>query len=514
MDNNIVMEQIKTLAEKAGFTKEYKEFEDRIEKFNLVKQRKFAILGGKNSGKSTMLNLIANREVAPVSVVAGKHEAISVNDIIDNLTIVEIDCSKYIEDQIYSTDNELWGIDSAFYLVSAISPLTSYDIAAIKTILAQGIECCIILTKTDMIDADQFEEVKEYVNRICAETFGQLEVLSFQNLYSQETKTELINIIEKTESMKDVQSYLMGTRFIMLLKQLIGKKQLESKNILDNILKKDELKNDILVHDTLKWDRIEIGFREREEELLKVIKKRFASGQEEFTSKLIDSEKRAQSLKHWWMNEFDKKISELSKEFEEEVGRIVENSTRADQSWLKDEVYKEFSVELKLDNERSSWRFDETEKSDINKITAKVKTKFPIAAACVAVSAAALVGTIVFPPLTTPIISKLFSWPVAGLACAGSTVFLVNSLENDKKEQQKVVQEEIIKIVTSFFEANRAQLNKQLHNVNERMLITLRDAQYSSMPKSNDNELEEAREQINKLNKIEAECDIIINSFM
>ena len=84
----------------------------------------------------------------------------------------------------------------------------------------------------------------------------------------------------------------MGTRFIMLLKQLIGKKQLESKNILDNILKKDELKNDILVHDTLKWDRIEIGFREREEELLKVIKKRFASGQEEFTSKLIDSEKR------------------------------------------------------------------------------------------------------------------------------------------------------------------------------------------------------------------------------
>ncbi len=514
MDNNIMMEQIKILADKAGFGKEYKEFEERIEKFNLAKQRKFAILGGKNSGKSTILNLIAGREAAPVSVVAGKHDAITVNDIIDNLDIVELDCGKYIEDQTYSADNELWGIDSAFYLVSAISPLTSYDISAIKTILAQGIDCCIILTKTDMLDADQFEEVREYVNRICSETFGQLEVLSFQNKSSDEMKKELIDIINRTESMKDVQSFLLSIRFAIVLKQLIGKKIIESKSVLDNIIKKDELQNDILISDTLKWDRIEIGFREREEELLKVIKNRFTRGQEEFTSTLLDSAKRAQSVKHWWMNEFDKKIIELSKAFEEEVGKIVESSTKADQSWLVDEVYREFSVDLKLVNERGAWKFADADKANINKITSKVKSKFPVAAACVAVSAAALVGTIVFPPLTTPVISKLFSWPVAGLACAGSTAFLVSSMENDKKEQQKAVQAGIINIVTSCFETNREQLKKQLHVANERMLIALRDAQFSAMPKSDDHELEEVKEQINLLNKIDAECDTIINSLM
>lgn len=173
------------LAEKIGRKKEWEEISGQMDVLLGAEDTQVVILGGSNSGKTSIINSLLGMEVKEPDMMSQEDEK--------PMRITFEKCDEAEEYECHVVMNPKWndecvvlyefksmGIldadgslvgemntkDIVFYVVSALAPLNSEDVRTIKA-LKEAVQVYVLINKLDMVDEVSGEKVKKYVQDFC-----------------------------------------------------------------------------------------------------------------------------------------------------------------------------------------------------------------------------------------------------------------------------------------------------------------------------------------------------------
>ena len=194
----MLTEKIIEIAKKGGCESKALEAKEIIFCLSKSTTTNIAVLGETNSGKATLVNKLAGKEVRaatrfprgepPLRVIfdpaAEDHdyEVVKVsNDANSGLTFNEIPINAAIDYDTKQPTLMLEKMDAVIYVVSAIMPMTASDVENI-TALKDKFPIMLYISKTDIQkDENDTAETTEYVRSTAAEIFGGGEVSIFSS---------------------------------------------------------------------------------------------------------------------------------------------------------------------------------------------------------------------------------------------------------------------------------------------------------------------------------------------
>lgn len=176
-------ENLTVAAEKAGCTELIREAEERIRNLEDRRQTGVFIIGGANSGKTTILNGIVGsqlrepgfltEEEKPLKVVFEKQDdeeafecRLAVNRFWndEDAILYEVKNTDIFSENM-EPDRLLDAADVVFYVVSAVMPFSSEDMEIVKALSFLRLK--IVLNKMDLLDEESQKRIEEYVTGIC-----------------------------------------------------------------------------------------------------------------------------------------------------------------------------------------------------------------------------------------------------------------------------------------------------------------------------------------------------------
>ena len=156
------LKDLEELAKDAGCSGLWKEFEEKAGKIRNGSRKLIAVTGGDNSGKSTLINMLMKKDIAPVSMLPSEEKEPVLIQGEEN-DWLELPYEVYLEkDNFYSV---LWDVDSVIYLVTGVAPVSAEDLKALQICISHGIPVTAAVGKMDLVEEQEREEVLEYIMR-------------------------------------------------------------------------------------------------------------------------------------------------------------------------------------------------------------------------------------------------------------------------------------------------------------------------------------------------------------
>ncbi len=512
--NEKIYNLLDELAEQAGCStvkKRYHEVRNSMQR-SIAKQ--YAILGDVNSGKSTIINILAGEKKLPVSVRGNEHDTIAVVDSNDSgYRWVELASGSYMDNGLADVESPLWHIDAAVYILSATTPFSQQDVYAIKACVAHGVPCTLILSKLDVVDESEIDEIIKYTKAQAEHQFGSDAVIVINTKDEVATKQAIMSAFTSSEDCLDIRDYILAVSYAKTLREAISAQYKVAKDKMQIVADKEKQAKQGLIDEKLEWDRIELEIDARKMALTEKMSVEMNQLYSECISNLTDKAMAASSPKDWWekslQKEFHREIAKISNK----IDRMICSQVATDRDWIVETVEQKFGSKLSIDAESA-----ETQLDDIvfgvapEKLGISHKTK-NLAMAGLLVSSVALGGVLIYPILAMHSINAIY-WKIAGVAVVGTGFWTFIETKKEKSEKQQCLRTEIARYILSSRDDNIEALKKNIRYGYETMKLSIHDMQLSSTNtpvNENDSKVYAEYKAISEINR---KCDEIVNSLL
>ncbi len=167
----------------------------------------FAFIGRSNVGKSSLINMLTNRNgLAKISVKPGKTQTINHYIINNAWYLVDLpgygyasvsksqryDFGKMIEEYILKREN----LSCLFILLDSRLDPQAIDLSFIQWAGSKEIPICLILTKTDKLKRNQIQPNKKLIEKTLLETWEELPPIIMTSATQKTGKDEVLTFIK------------------------------------------------------------------------------------------------------------------------------------------------------------------------------------------------------------------------------------------------------------------------------------------------------------------------------
>lgn len=505
------LKDLEELAKDAGCSGLWKQFEEKAGKIRNGSRKLIAVTGGDNSGKSTLINMLMKKDIAPVSMLPSEEKEPVLIQGEEN-DWLELPYEVYLEkDNLYSV---LWDVDSVIYLVTGVAPVSAEDLKALQICISHGIPVTAAVGKMDLVEEQEREEVLEYIKDNLAQIGSAPDIIVLDDQDKDKLREDLLEKTSTDGEDREVKIFLMGIYLLKMIEECLAEqgRKLSEKEKED--IKEQEKQKDEQEKELLEWSRIQTELKERQLELTKQAMEQVKKAGEQAAEKLAESMKRASSKKEWWYRRFPAELERHNRLYADEINGYLCRTIENDRKWIIDEAEKKFSIKLSLTDEHGEAEFTNPEVED-NEVSEKFGKRKKLAIGAFAVSTAGVAGSILFAPVSLAvggIMASVGGKFLGAAAVLGTGAWALTENINEK-EQLETLTKEIENHVSECYQQNAQAVKEMINYIYESMLLEIKQNQIAlaNDEEPGSKELVKRRRELNSLIK---RCEELLGHYV
>ena len=512
--NDSIYNKLNELAEQAGCSK-IKESYNEVRTSMLNKTiKQYAVLGDVNVGKSTIINILAGEKKLPVSVRSNEHGQVAfVESEKNNCRWVELSTSSYVNDDLAAQDSPLWHIDAAVYVLSAVTPFSQQDVDAVKSCIAHGVPCSLVLSKLDTVEESEKAEIVAYIRSQSEHYFGTDSLILINVKDEEATRQAVIKEFASAEDSTDIRDYALAVSYANALKEQITANYNSAKEKMQLVSKKEAQAKISLDAEKIAWDSIKLGIESRKLKLIDEMSVEMNRLYANCIASLTDKAMLAKSPKDWWKQSLEAEFSREIVKISNSIDRLICSSVAADRDWLVHTVEQKFGSKLSADAEGSSARLDTVVFGVAPESLSCTRLTKTVAIAGMTVSSVALCCVLAYPVLAMHSINALY-WKVAGIAVAGTGYWTFLETKKEKADRQQCLREELAKYILRSRDENIEVLKNNIEYGYKNMCISAQDMQLASSKEPLNSDDKKVYDEFRAISEISRRCDEIVGSML
>lgn len=512
--NEKIYGMLNELAEQAGCSTVKNGYSEVRSSMHQSIMKQYAVLGDVNSGKSTIINILAGEKKLPVSARSNEHgKAVMVESDKHNCRWVELSCDSYAGDGLADVDSLLWHMDAAIYVLSATTPFSQQDIAAIRACAAHGVPCSLVLNKLDVVDESEKDEIIAYIKAQAKRHFGSDSLIVLNTKDEAATKQAVMNEFASAEDSLDIRDYMLAVSYAKTLKKHISAKYESAKGKMQIVSEKEKQTKQAFMDEKLAWDKIKLEIEARKMKLVEAMSVEMNSLYSDCLANLTDKAILAKSPKEWWEQSLEKEFHRELVRISNKIDRMICSQVANDRDWLVQTVGQRLGSKLSIDINNT-----ETQLEGImfglapENLSSSRKTK-TLAMAGVLVSSVALCGVLAYPIIAMHSINTLY-WKIAGVAVVGTGFWTFFEAKKDKNEKRQCLKSEIARYILGSRDDNIEVLEKNIKYGYENMRISIQDLQLTSTKTPANEGNSRVFAEFKAISEMNRKCDEIVNSLL
>ena len=357
-------EKAAAVIQAAGCGTEIETLDRVMENLQAGRTKQVGVLGEISSGKTTLINRMAEKEVRkpsriareepPLMVTFGSGEVKEGYEVIDvknprceeiPVSFFEIPADRAIHPQTLETEPMLEEMDAVIYVLSALTPFTASDAARLGAMVNRFPMVIYVSKAEQLASREEYEETLAYIKRQFSESFDGMacEILD-------STQPDAVDAI--LEGLKDLAvrelREIHRDRLLQREKDIVEaglrrqleqlereKKEREANRVAADASYRKEL---------LEWEELRLEMRERKQEAITLANRQIAVSRgavkERMTMRMNAAGDKRVWIREDLKNALQKELKEISHTLEEDLARRA----RADEAWLTDEVEKRWGI--------------------------------------------------------------------------------------------------------------------------------------------------------------------------
>ena len=473
---NTTFQKLSGIANTNGFTDMVQTYTAVTEKIYADSMRRYAVLGDTNSGKSLVLNALTGRQAAPVSLLSGKHDKVLFIDCPERGCIfAELATDTYCGAD--AVNSSLWNIDAAAYIISALTPMTSNDIAAIRACISVGIPVTLVLNKLNMVDEDDVEMTLGAVKNQIFSLFRSEELIIFDRTNPATGVEKIMNALEGSEDSREVREYAVTVEFAKALEKAIGARYDEAKT------RYEELTIDETDHEdeNLFWESLAAELDKRKLALIHKLDGQAHRQYADCIKTLNAKMQKSSDPELWWKRMLPREMKAENDKIANNMGRAAEDSFLEDRRWLSIVVSKKYGVEIRVEDiDRNLTPFDSLPQNVSGRLQ-EIGGRRKMAFTGLAASAAVLAGGLLL-PFTT--VATIVTCSIAGVAAVGTGFWAFLETQNAAEEKDALLHRELDKYVSQCRDTVIENTKNYINYCYENLVVAAKDAQMFKMSES------------------------------
>ena len=512
--NEKIYNMLNELAEKAGclaVKDKYNEVRMSIQQ-NSMKQ--YAVLGDANSGKSTIINILAEEKRLPVSVRSSGHDRIAyVESEKHNCRWVELASETYTGNNIADADSPFWYMDAAIYILSASAPFSQQDVTAIKACVAHGVPCSLILSKLDVVNEAEKDEIIAYVKTQTERHFGSDSLIVVNTKDKEATREVLLKEFASAEDTSDVRDYLLAVSYAKTLKEHVAASYESVKEKMQIVSEQEKQTKQVLFDEKIAWDKIKVDIESRKMKLVEAMSVEMNRLYTDCISALTDKAMLAKSPKDWWEKSLEKEFSKEIIRISNKIDRMICSQVANDRDWLVKTVEQRFHSKLSIDKDNTEMQLEGIMFGVAPGKLNNARTNKTIAMTGLIVSSIALCGFLAYPVVAMHSINSLY-WKIAGVAVAGTGFWTFFETKRETEEKRQCLKSEIARYILGSRDTNIEVLKKNIEYGYKSMGISIQDLQLATAKAPVDTGSSKVLAEFRAFSEINLKCDEIVNSLL
>lgn len=512
--NGKIYDELNALAEQAGCLEvkdDYNEVRTQV-RGNGMKQ--YAVLGDVNSGKSTIINLLAGEKKLPVSARSNEHgKAAFVESDEHNCRWVELGFAAYMDDGAADADSPLWHMDAAIYVLSATTPFSQQDVAAVRACAAHGVPCSLVLSKLDVIDESERDEIIAYIKAQAERHFGSDSLVVINTRDEEATRRAVIHEFASAEDSADIREYMLAVSYAKTLKARIAVEYESAKEKARIASEKEKQTKQARLDEKLAWDKIKLEIEAHKLKLAEAVSEEMNRLYAGCVASLTDKAMLARSPKEWWEQSLEKEFRAELAGISTEIDRMICSRVAEDRDWLVQTVERRFGAKPSVDVGNAGARLEDIVFGVAPEKLGASRTTKTVAMAGLLVSSVALCGVLAYPVIAMHSINTLY-WKIAGAAVAGTGFWTLYEAKTDKEEKRQCLKSEIARYILRSRDDNIEVLKKNIEYGYESMRISVQDLQLATS-KAPENEGDaKVFAAFKAISELDRRCDGIVNALL
>lgn len=512
--NERIYNMLNDLAEQAELSK----IQDSYNDVRLAMQRSFmkqyAVLGDINSGKSTLINIVEGEKKLSVSVRATENGKVAfVESNKHNCRWVELNTGSYVGENLKDVESPLWYMDAAVYILSAATPFSQQDLIAIKACVAHGVPCSLVLSKLDMVEEAERNDIITYVKQQAEYHFGSDSVIVIDTKDEETTRQLIIKEFDSAENSLDIRDYMLAISYAKALKEHIAEKYKNAKDEMQIISEKEKQNKQAILDENIAWDQIKLNIEAQKIKLIEEMSAEMNRLYADCITSLVNKAMIAKSPKDWWeqslRNEFYREFNRISSK----IDKMICSQVAKDRDWVIQTVEKRFDVKLldsinPAENQLEGIVFGVTPER-----LASSRTTKTLAVCGLLASSIAMCGVLLYPVAVMHSMTLLY-WRATSFAVVGTGFWTFLETKKDKAEKQQCIKDEIIRYVLRNRDENIEILEKNIEYGYGSMNVAIQDLQLATSRVSTNDDDVKVRTEFKILSEINRKSDEIVNSLL
>ncbi len=512
--NENIYSKLNNLAEQVGYLdvkRNYNEARMSVQR-SFVKQ--YAVLGDSNCGKSTIINILSGKKELPVSIRSNEHEKIALVDSDEyNCRLIEMSFDAYLQNDLADVDSPLWYIDSAIYVLSATTPFSQQDVTAIKHCLAHGVPCSLVLSKLDVVDESEKDEIISYIKVQAEHYFGSDSLIVINTKDEETTKQVIMNELTSAEDSTDIRDYMLAVSYAKTLKEHIVLKYESAKEKMLIASEKEKHNKQANLDEKIAWDKIKLEIETRKRKLVKAMSVEMNKLYSECIATLTDKAMLAKSPEDWWKQSLRKDFHKENIRISNKIDRMICSQVAIDRDWLIQTVEKKFGSKITVGTNNREVELDEIVFGVVPEKLNNFRPTKTLAMAGLIVSSVVLCGVLAYPVITMHSVNSIY-WKIAGAAVAGTGFWTFFETKKEKEEKYQCLKSELSRYILGSRDDNIEVLKKNIEYGYRSMEIAVKDLQLTSTKTSKNEVDRKAFEDFKTISAINLKCDEILNSLL
>ena len=512
--NDRIYDRLNELAERAGCPEVKSGYGDVRLSIQRSIMKQYAVLGDVNSGKSTIINILAGEKKLPVSARANEHgKAAFVESDEHNCRWVELSSDSYTGEDTADVDSLLWHMDAAVYVLSATTPFSQQDVAAIRACAAHGVPCSLVLSKLDVIDGAERDEIIAYIKAQAERHFGSDSLTVINTRDEEATRQAVMREFASAEDSADVRDYMLAVSYAKALKARIAARYESAKEKAQSASEREKQAKQALRDEKIAWDKINLEIEERKMKLAEAMSVEMNSLYADCIAGLTDKAMQARSPKEWWEQSLEKEFRASLAGISGSIDRMICSRVAEDRDWLVQTVGQRFGARLSLGVDNTGTRLEDVVFGVAPEKLSASRTTKTLAMAGLLVSSVTLCGVLVYPVVAMHSINALY-WKLAGAAVAGTGFWTFFETKNDRDEKRQCLKSEIARYVLGSRDDNIEVLKKNIEYGYESMRISIQDLQLATAKAPENGDDARMFAEFRAISEMDRKCDEIINSLL
>ena len=356
----------------------FKRIETRLEMSNVseilesrlmqlvCEQTRVTITGGANVGKTTLVNALVGTDLEVSSIPTSKTTRITYKG---NLDSVDSE-SEWLQEK----NLEIWELSDAdlgneptsgefglhfihsdvcVMLLNAMSALSRSEISQLEVLEQLGIPTLLVLSKADLVNANDYFEVEKYVEQKTAKYINIKVLTSERNVHVRELAekvkeviNELLNDANPKVSSRAALSRLFEAEALASLYEACNKR-IESAN--KRKAKVESITNDKkskLSDATTVWLKLQTAMSQRKNETAVKIKEVFEKKKQEIIRQLSHNVEMCGDVKLYWEKELPYRLEDIMRMNSQAASQLINADVMNTINWLNLEIKKSFNKSL------------------------------------------------------------------------------------------------------------------------------------------------------------------------